>query len=313
MLKEEPTMVKPLWTAVIVGVCLSCVDRADVPVEEEMAEQIMVGSVAATPATPPPGRFGMVAARQPVALATQAPATPAVPAVQARKIIRNGFLNLEVSSVEKALADIKALVDSANGYVTNESVSQDQYATKSGAITCRVPSEQLDETLEELKKLGKVDHVSITANDVTDQYFDLEVRMRNQKELEERLVSLLKRPTNKLADLLAAERELARVRTDIDAMEGRKRLWDNQIAYSTVTINVHEPGPVVQGGGVFRTLWRSFGQSGENFVLTVAELIALAGTLIPLGVAGLIAFWGGRKLWRRRRKSSGASGKTGTN
>ena len=117
-------------------------------------------------------------------------------------------------------------------------------------------------------------------------------------------MSLLKRPTNKLADLLEAERELARVRTDIDAMEGRKRLWDNQIAYSTVTINVHEPGPVVQGGGVFRTLWRSFGQSGENFVLTVAKLIALAGTLVPLAVAGLFAFWGGRKLWRRRRKSS---------
>ncbi len=100
-------MIRLLWTAVIVGVCLSCVDRTAVPVEEEMADQIMALSVApARPATSPPGRFGMVAARQPVALATQAPATPAVPAVQARKIIRNGFLNLEVSSVEEALADI---------------------------------------------------------------------------------------------------------------------------------------------------------------------------------------------------------------
>jgi hypothetical protein len=302
MFSKEAAMTKLLWTTVILGVCLSCVDRADVPLEEEMAEQIMAGSVA------PPGRFAMVPAKAPgeqtMARTPQAPATPAVPAVEVRKIIRNGYLNLEVSSVEEALADIKALVDSANGYVTNESVSQDQYATKSGTITCRVPSEQLDGTLEELKKLGKVEHVSITANDITDQYFDLEVRMRNQKALEERLVSLLKRPTNKLADLLAAERELARVRTDIDAMEGRKRLWDNQIAYSTVTINVREPGPVVQGGGVFRMLWRSFGRSGENFVLTVAELISLTGTLVPLALAGLFAFWGGRKLWRRRRKSS---------
>ncbi len=278
--------------------------RADAPMEEEMAEQVMVGSV--VPAAPTPGRFGMVAAKvaaeSPRLQQTQPPATPA-PVGDKRKIIRNGFLNLEVSSVEEALTDIKALVDSANGYVTNESLSQDQYATKSGTITCRVPSEQLDQALEELKKLGKVEHVSISANDITDQYFDLEVRMRNQKELEERLVELLKRPANKLADLLAAERELARVRTDIDAMEGRKRLWDNQIAYSTITINVREPGPVVQGGGVFRTLWRSFARSGENFVLTVAELIALTGTLVPLAVAGLFAFWGSRKLWRRRRKS----------
>ena len=298
---------KFLWVAVVVGVCLSCVgykEAPDVPVEDEMAAQVMAGSVA------PPARartgLAMVAAESPRLQQTPPPATPA-PVADKRKIIRNGYLNLEVSSVEAALNEIKTLVDSANGYVTNESVSQDQYATKSGTITCRVPSEQLDGTLEELKQLGEVEHVAITANDITDQYFDLEVRMRNQKELETRLVALLKRPANKLADLLAAERELARVRTDIDAMEGRKRLWDNQIAYSTVTINVREPGPVVQGGGVFRALWRSFGQSGENFVLTVAELIALTGTLVPLAVAGLFAFWGSRKLWKRRRKSTDSS------
>jgi len=305
-----------LWTAVVAGVCLSCggyKDSPSAPAEEEMAEQAMAGAVA--PAAPSPGRFGMVAAKvaaeSPSVQQTQPPATPA-PVADERKIIRNGYLNLEVPSVEAALVKIKTLVDSASGYVTNESVSQDQYATKSGTITCRVPSGQLDDTLEELKKLGEVEHVSITANDITEQYFDLEVRMRNQKELEERLVSLLKRPTNKLADLLAAERELARVRTDIDAMEGRKRLWDNQIAYSTITVNVHEPGPVVQGGGVFRTLWRSFGRAGENFVLTVAELISLTGTLVPLAVAGLFAFWGGRKLWRRRRKSSDSSAESRT-
>ncbi len=301
-------MTRILWTAVIVGVCLSC-GSADVPFEEEMAEQIAAGSV---PAAPARTGLAMVAAESPRLQQTQPPATPA-PLADKRKIIRNGYLNLEVSSVEEALADIKALVDSANGYVANESVSQDQYETRSGTITCRVPSEQLDGTLEELKKLGKVEHVSITGNDITDQYFDLEIRMRNQKELEERLVALLKRPSNKLADLLAAERELARVRTDVDAMEGRKRLWDNQIAYSTVTINVREPGPAVQGGGVFRALWSSFGRSGENFVLTVAELIALTGTLVPLAVAGLFAFWGGRRLWRRRRKSSDSSAKTGAN
>lgn len=291
-------MTRLLWIGALVSASLACADRADAPPEEEMQE--------VAPATPPPGRFGMAAAK----VAAEAPSrgapsqTPVSPATDERKIIRHGSLSLEVSSVEEALVDIKELVAAAGGYVTNESVSQDQYSTKSGSITCRVPAGELEEALEGLKELGEVDYVSITADDITDQYFDLEVRMRNQKELEGRLVSLLKRPTNKLADLLAAERELARVRTDIDAMEGRKRLWDNQIAYSTVTIDLHEPGPAVAGGGVFRALWNSFGRAGENFVLTVAELVALTGTLVPIAVAGLLVFWGSRKMWRRRKKSA---------
>jgi hypothetical protein len=298
----EAGMTRLLWIGALVSACLACVDRADTPPQEEMQEL--------APTAPPPGRFGMAAAK----VAAEAPSrgaapaqTPVSPAADERKIIRHGSLSLEVSSVEEALADIKELVDAAGGYVTNESVSQDQYSTKSGSISCRVPAGELEETLERLKELGKVDYVSITADDITDQYFDLEVRMRNQKELEGRLVSLLKRPTNKLADLLAAERELARVRTDIDAMEGRKRLWDNQIAYSTVTIDLHEPGPAVAGGGVFRALWNSFGRAGENFVLTVAELIALTGTLVPIAVAGLFVLWGGRKFWKRRKKSTDSS------
>jgi hypothetical protein len=228
----------------------------------------------------------------------------AAPVTDERKIIRNGSVSLEVSSVEESVSEIKKLVDGAGGYVTDESVSEDEFGTKSGSILCRIPADELDATIAALSDLGEVDYVSISANDITDQYFDLEVRLDNQKQLETRLVELLKRPTNELDDLLAAERELARVRTDIDSMEGRKRLWDNQIAYSTISVNLHEPAPVVPGGGVFRALWSSFGRAGENFVLTVAELIAFTGTLVPIALAALVVFWGGRRVWRRRKSSS---------
>ncbi len=298
------TRLAPMAAAVVLA-CIACLERADVPQAED--EQMM-GRVAPAeaPSFAPARKTTMM-------LQEEAPASPAplrqqqAPIVtDKRKIIRHGDLRLEVPSVDEAFARIKELVDAVGGYVTNESVSQDEYSTKSGSITCRIPAEELDPTLEELKGLGKVDYVAINADDITEQYFDLEVRTRNQKELERRLMDLLKRRTNKLSDLLAVERELARVRTESDSREGRKRLWDNQIALSTVVVNVREPGPAIakREGGVFRTLLRSFRRAGENFVLTIAQVIAVSGALIPLAALALVGIWGGRKIWRRRKKAS---------
>ena len=293
-------MTRWLWIGIVVVAAIACVDRAQSPEELSQDKEFVGGMMVAEEATQP---MSQMASRAPSA-PSQAPVPPAQPVTEERKVIRNGSVGLEVSSVDEAVTEIKKLVDGAGGYITDESVSEDEYGTKSGSILCRVPAEELDPTLAALNEIGDVEYVSISANDITDQYFDLEVRLDNQKQLEARLVELLKRPTNELDDLLAAERELARVRTDIDSMEGRKRLWDNQIAYSTVSVNLHEPAPVVPGGGVLRALWSSFGRAGENFVLTVAELIAFTGTLVPIALAAFVVFWGGRKVWRRRKDSS---------
>ncbi|MGH9462323.1 MAG: DUF4349 domain-containing protein [Vicinamibacteria bacterium] len=290
-----------LWIgATVVGISVGCLDRAEEPADYPQDKEF-VGGMMATQEAP---------ARVPEEMSLRAsapapgPAAQSPPVTDERKLIRNGSVGLEVTSVDEAVTEIKKLVDGAGGYITDESVSEDEYGTKSGSVLCRVPADDLDPTLAALSEIGDVEYVSISANDITDQYFDLEVRLNNQKQLEARLVELLKRPTNELDDLLAAERELARVRTDIDSMEGTKRLWDNQIAYSTISVNLHEPAPVVPGGGVFRALWSSFGRAGENFVLTVAGLIASTGTLLPIALAALVVFWGGRKVWRRRKKSS---------
>ena len=297
-----------LWTgALVVGLAVGCQNRADKS-EDYVQEEGVFGGVAGAPPERARGYSGPMSTSM-VAAEAAAPAPmqdepPAAPVTDERKIIRNGSVSLEVSSVEESVSEIKKLVDGAGGYVTNESVSEDQFGTKSGSILCRIPAESLDATITAFSDLGDVEYVSISADDITEQYFDLGVRLENQKQLETRLLELLKRPSNELDDLLAAERELARVRTSIDSMEGRKRLWDNQIAYSTISVNLHEPSPVVPGGGVFRALWSSFGQAGENFVLTVAGIIAFTGTLLPMALAAFVVFWGGRRFWRRSKKSS---------
>ena len=217
-----------------------------------------------------------------------------------RKLIRNGTITVEVDSVEAALSAVRASTLSLAGYVSNESQSRDAVMGTRASLTCRVPADKLDSMLEGLKVLGRLRDVTISAEDITEEYFDMDVRIRNRKLLEARLVELLGRPSNNLSDLLNAERELARVRTELDQLEGRQRLWDNQVAFSTLTINIEGPRPVVAAGegGIWGALRNAVKDAGENFVWFVASVIAALGWLVPLAVALVGGLWLLRRLWR---------------
>jgi hypothetical protein len=147
--------------------------------------------------------------------------------------------------------------------------------------------------------------VQLSAQDITEQYFDLEIRLANQRRLETRLLELLERRTNELSDLLEIEREAARVRGEIEQLEGRKRFWDNQVSLSTLQVELHEPRPAIAGseGGAWRTLLDSFRRFADNFVLSIAGIIAVAGGLIPVAVALGLVIWIAGGLLRRRRRA----------
>ena len=221
-----------------------------------------------------------------------------------RKVIRNGTVRIEVPDTDKAVDAVKSLVTSMGGHLASEERDEDAIRGRQATLTCRVPAERLDEMLAKLRDVGEQKQVNLSTEDITEQYVDLAVRLRTQKQLEERLRALLERPSNKLGDLLDIEREIARVRGEIDSMEGRKRVWDNQVALSTLTVALHEPRPVISGddGGVWATLKASLGEAANNFVRTIAGLIASVGVVLPLGVAAFVAFWALRWLWRRARR-----------
>jgi hypothetical protein len=155
--------------------------------------------------------------------------------------------------------------------------------------------------------LGLRRTLTLNTEDITTAYFDVGVRIKTQSELERQLVALLARPTNKLSDLLEIERELARVREEIDRLEGRTRLWDNQVALSSLVITLEEPAPVVAGtgGGLRRTLGQSFGAAAENFVLALAAIIVATGSVLP-AIVLVGAGWLAVRRWRPRAPASPA-------
>jgi hypothetical protein len=219
-----------------------------------------------------------------------------------RKLIRNGEMTIEVKSVEAARISLEQIVRSIGGETTNTTERQNEYGARTASITWLVPAERLDSAINAVRALGKPQVLSFKTEDVTTSYFDVKVRIDTQKQLERHLVGLLGRASNRLSDLLEIEREVARVRQEIDQLEGHIRLWDSQIAMSSVVISLTEPAPIAaRTGGPFQTLIRSFGVAGENFVLTVAGLVAISGSVLPVLLLLAGPVWLAVRVWRRTR------------
>src|SRR5207244_6742889 len=104
----------------------------------------------------------------------------------------------------------------------------------------RLPADQLDSALAELKKMGRVESESQKGDDVTQQYVDLQARLTNARNTEQRLTDLLRRRTGKLSDVLEVEQEVARVRGEIEQMEAERKTMSNQISFATLSLNIAE-------------------------------------------------------------------------
>lgn len=212
-------------------------------------------------------------------------------------IIRNGFASIEVDSLEIAVAAVRQLATTLGGFVGNVSMTTGEFAVRSATIEIKVPSARFDEALTGLTPIGKVENSSSTAEDVGEEFVDITARVANARRLEERLVTLLATRTGKLEDVLAVERELARVRQEIERYEGRLRYLRTRVATSTLTVTVHEAAPLVSPNPGTSVLGEAVKQAWRNFVRLVAATIESLGVLVP---AGLVA-WLGYRVWRRRR------------
>jgi hypothetical protein len=210
-------------------------------------------------------------------------------------IIRTGNASVEVDSLEPAIAAVRALATRLGGWVGNTSLSAGEDQVRSATIELKVPAARYEEALSGLKPIGKVETVSSNAEDVGEEFVDVSARVANARRLEERLITLLATRTGKLEDVLAVERELARVRESIDRYEGRLRYLRTRVATSTLTVTVHEPLPLVGASPGQNVIAEAFREMWRNFVRFVAAFIASLGTLVPVALLLALAVL----VWRR--------------
>ncbi|MGI8437088.1 MAG: DUF4349 domain-containing protein [Chthoniobacterales bacterium] len=165
---------------------------------------------------------------------------PASPVDTNRKLVRNAQVELEVIKFEDAVAKITAFAADARGYVATSSSEKQANGKLRGQVVVKVLPDMLDAFLGQLRGLGEVKNQTLGTEDVTKQYFDTDSRLKSARVMEQRLIDILKTKSNKVADLLEVEKELGRVRAQIEQMQGELKYMDAQVAFATVTLTLAE-------------------------------------------------------------------------
>jgi hypothetical protein len=217
-------------------------------------------------------------------------------------IIRTGQAFIEVDKVDPAILRIRQLAAQVGGYIANSSVSGGRDQIRQATLEIKIPASKYDQAVGDLSTIGKVETVNSTAEDVGEEFVDVTARVNNARRLEERLITLLSTRTGKLDEVLRVERELARVREEIERYEGRLRFLSTRAATSTLTITVHEPMPVLGNTPGTNPIAAALRRAWRNFVGLVAAIIESLGVVIPLALIGF-GGWLGYRRWKRRQDS----------
>lgn len=229
-----------------------------------------------------------------------------------RFVIRTAELELQVSDIGQALVAIRQLTIDARGFVLSSSTyaQGEEGKRQTATLTVQVPSERFDQFLNQVRTsplVVKVEREQLQSQDVTDEYLDLDARLRNLQATEQRYLALLDRAST-IEEILRVEQELSRVRYEIEQVTGRKQYLERHIAYAQATITL-VPVPATQEarGPAFdlaRSAARAWRASLE-FIGGVAEiavmLVVFFWWLWPvLAILTVLAL-----RWRGRRQAPG--------
>jgi hypothetical protein len=165
--------------------------------------------------------------------------TPA-PELANRKLIRNATVELEIARFDDAVQKITAFANEERGYVATTNSEKQANGKLRGQVVVKVLPENLDRFLQKIRGLGELKNQTLGTEDVTKAYLDTDARLKNAHVMEQRLIDMLKTKTGKVSDLLQVEKELGRVREEIEKMQGELKYWDSQVQFATVTISLAE-------------------------------------------------------------------------
>ncbi|MCE9600681.1 MAG: DUF4349 domain-containing protein [Gemmatimonadetes bacterium] len=212
-------------------------------------------------------------------------------------LIRRGDVMIRVDSIEPAMDALRRLAGSLGGSVGNVSITAGDYEVRRATLELRIPSARFDDAMSGLSPVGQVQQSSVTAEDVGEEFTDVSARVKNAQRLESRLVELIATRTGKLEDVLAVERELARVREEIERYEGRLRFLGARVETSSISVTVSEKAPIVGATPGRSVIGEAFVQAWRNFVGLVAAAISSLGVVVPVGLVllVLVRWWRGRK------------------
>jgi hypothetical protein len=221
---------------------------------------------------------------------------------------------VSLSIVAKDFAASRSLLDSVlarhQGYFGQLNISTPENAARSLQASLRIPAAELPAALADLKKLGRVETESQSGEEVTQQHFDLVARLKTSRETEQRFRAILQQRTGKLSDVLEVEQEIARVRGDIETMEGEQKELEHRVSFATVALQLTEeykaqlnPPAASISTRIYNAFVDGYHNASET-LLGVVIFFAVNGPTILIWIAALAlpAIF----VWRRYRRTLAA-------
>ena len=252
------------------------------------------GAISGQPA--PAASFG---GNESEAAAGPAAANPA--ALSARRQVRNGDLRLQVKDVPAAAAKVRALANSAKGFIADEKTSSDPTPVPvpqgredakisppkpdrgQSVLTLRVPEVALDRVMDQVAELGTLTSRGQSSTDVTGQYIDTASRLRTQRESVDRVRALLSKAT-KLGEVVQIESELSRRQADLESLQAQLAALDDQTTLATLTVNLaplkNTPAPTPPQSAFVAGL----ADGWDALVKSVSVALTIVGAVLPFAL-----------------------------
>ncbi|CAH0344576.1 DUF4349 domain-containing protein [Bacillus sp. CECT 9360] len=210
------------------------------------------------------------------------------PAATERKVIHNAELRLEVKNLEKHHVKLEDKVKQYGGYIVQSNVFSEDKGYLNGMVIARVPEKSFQKFLSETEATAaKVIERNVRGEDVTEEYVDLESRLKSKKAVEARLLVFMQK-AEKTEDLLKISGDLANVQEEIETIVGRMKFLDNQVAYATVTINTFEEKVVVPT--IDKKDLNTWGKTKKQFAGSINFLMAVLSGITVFFIGNLPVF-----------------------
>lgn len=226
-------------------------------------------------------------------------------ALRAPMVIRTATLRIVAKDFGPVRATVEGIVSQAGGFIDQMTITGDTSTARELRGTVRVPGDRMSAALARLRQIGQVAEDTQGSEDVTDQIVDLDARMASARSTEQRLIELLRNRTGKLSDVLDVERELARVRLDIERLDAEKTNMGRRVAYAAIQISIAEErkagldaGPLSLATRIRVAAADGLESALESAALTFLFILRAGPTLLLWGLtAGLV--WGfGRRFMK---------------
>ena len=222
-------------------------------------------------------------------------------------IARTASLDISVRNFNAARSSMDRVVREHQGYVSTLNILTEKGAANSLSAKLMIPSAQLDAALADFKAFGRVVQEQQGGEEVTSEVVDLDARLKNAHETERQLTDILRTRTGKVGDVLEVEKEMARVRGEIESMEAQQKELRERVAFASIDLSLTEEYQAQLGGRSAATGRQIRNALVDGYHAAADGLVSVCVFLLSIGPSlllwGAILFWPGRWAWRRWHKS----------